>query len=117
LIHFAPVLFLNFIRIKLMKKITQKWLEFGKRELKDAEILFENKRYWGCIYHCHQAIEKFLKAILIESGKKIPKHHDLPDLLKRGGLKYSKEILEFVEELNPYYQPIRYPDIPKALFL
>ena len=98
-----------------MEKITKKWLEFAQQDLKDAEILFENKRYSGCIYHCHQAVEKLLKATLTEKGERIPKTHDLLDLLKQSQIKYTKEILEFVQELNPYYNPIRYPDTPKVL--
>lgn len=86
-----------------MKKVTKKWVEFAKQDLKDAEILFKYKRYLGCIYHCHQAIEKFLKAVMVEEGKTFPKTHDLLDLLKQSGVKYTKEILKFIQELNPYY--------------
>jgi HEPN domain-containing protein len=100
-----------------MRKITQKWLEYAKRDLRDAEILFKNKRYLSCIYHCHQATEKFLKALLAERGKIIPKTHDLLDLLKQSEIKYTKEILNFIQELNPYYSPIRYPDVREAVSL
>lgn len=100
-----------------MKTITQKWLEYVEEDLKAAEILFKNKRYLGCIYHCHQAIEKILKAILVEKEKTVPKTHDLLDLLKQSEIKYTKEILEFLQELNPYYTPIRYPDTPEAVSL
>ncbi len=94
-----------------MKSITKKWVEFAKNDLKDAEILFKAKSYSGCIYHCHQCIEKFFKAGIVEKGKKLKKIHDLPQLLKESGMKYSKDILEFTAELNPYYSPVRYPDI------
>jgi HEPN domain-containing protein len=100
-----------------MRKITKKWLEFAQQDLKDAEILFKNKRYLGTIYHCHQAIEKYLKTILVEGKKKVPKTHDLLDLLKQSEVKYTKEILNFIQELNPYYAPIRYPDIPEVVSL
>jgi len=38
----------------------------------------------------------------------------LADLIKYAGLSPSRDILEFIHDLNPYYQPIRYPD--SALF-
>lgn len=94
-----------------MKKIAQKWLDFAKNDLKDAEILFEKKSFKNCIYHCHQSIEKILKGIISAKGKKIKKVHDLPDLLKESKAIYTPEILEFINELNPYYNPIRYPDV------
>jgi len=100
-----------------MKNVTKKWISFAKRDLKDAEVLFKNKRYFGCLYYCHQAIEKFLKAIINVKGKRVPKIHDLSRLLNESEVKISKEILGFIQELNPYYQPIRYPDVPEAISL
>ena len=94
-----------------MKKVTEKWVSFAKEDLKAAGILFKSKFYKGCFYHCHQAIEKFLKALIITKKKKIRKTHDLADLLKESGAKYTEEILEFIHRLNPYYHPIRYPDV------
>ncbi len=96
------------------KKIYQKWVNFAKEDLKDTQILFEKKSYKNCIYHCHQAIEKILKGIIVAKGKKIRKVHDLPDLLKESEVRYTSEILEFINELNPYYNPIRYPDVVLA---
>lgn len=91
-------------------KTIRHWLDFAKEDLKTAEILFNSKSYKNCIYHCHQAIEKFLKANIIARGKRFRKTHDLPDLLKESEVKYTKEILEFIHELNSYYNPVRYPD-------
>jgi len=100
-----------------MKKITKKWVKFAKDDLKNAKILLKNKRYLGAIYYSHQTIEKFLKAILVEKKKKVPKTHDLLDLLKQTELPYPRETLEFLQELNPYYNPIRYPDAPEVVSL
>ena len=93
-----------------MKKLTKKWFAYAEVDLKAAEVLFKNKSYQTCIYHCHQVIEKVLKGIISERGERIPKVHDLPQLLEESGAKFSDSILEFIEELNPYYNPIRYPD-------
>ncbi|KKP92594.1 MAG: hypothetical protein UR98_C0022G0002 [Parcubacteria group bacterium GW2011_GWA1_36_12] len=93
-----------------MKKITQKWIEFAKKDIRDAEILFKGRSYEGSIWHCHQALEKILKAIIVEKDKRIPKIHDLPRLSKECEITFSKTILEFLEEINPYYNQVRYPD-------
>ena len=96
-----------------MKKITQKWLEFAKKDLENAEVLFKGGAgsYEGAIWHCHQAIEKTLKALLTEQNKRILKIHDLPKLLKDNEILFPKAILEFSEEINPYYNQVRYPDV------
>lgn len=93
-----------------MKNITKKWFEFAKKDLLNAKILLKNKSYEGCIWHCHQALEKYLKGVIVESGKSVRKTHDLPTLLHDTRLKFSKDVLTFIQELNAYYQPSRYPD-------
>jgi len=93
-----------------MKKITKHWLEFAKKDLQNAKILFRNRAYEGSVWHCHQALEKYLKGFVVEQGIPIRKTHDLPTLLNDTKLKFSKEILSLAHELNAYYQPSRYPD-------
>lgn len=93
-----------------MKKITQKWLEFAKKDIDDAEILFKGRSYEGSIWHCHQALEKTLKAIIVEKNIKVRKTHDLVGLSEDAKIGLPKNISEFIDNLNPYYNPIRYPD-------
>lgn len=92
------------------KEISKKWFAFADSDLKDAEILFRNKSYKGCILHCHQSLEKYLKGIIVENDKPIRKTHDLPTLLNDTGFNFPNDVLNFVEELNAHYQPSRYPD-------
>lgn len=93
-----------------MKKITQKWLEFAKKDLESAEILLKGKAYEGSIWHCHQALEKALKAVIVEKRIKLRKTHDLIGLVADAKIEVSKDISDFIDNLNPYYNPIRYPD-------
>lgn len=53
-----------------MSSIYNEWLWYAKSDLKNAGILFENKSYKDSVWYCHQAIEKLLKAIIINQGKK-----------------------------------------------
>lgn len=92
-------------------KQSKKWFEFAKGDLRDAGILFKKKSYRGCSWHCHQSIEKFLKAIIIEKGKRPRKIHDLVELLKDAKIKLPEDLMSFVEELDLYYLPPRYPDL------
>lgn len=93
-----------------MDKITKQWLDFAKEDLKDAEILFRAKSYRGSSWHCHQAIEKILKAIIIQKGKRLRKIHDLIELLRDTKIKLPEDLMSFVEELDLFYLPPRYPD-------
>lgn len=79
-------------------------------DLHNAEILFKNKSYEGAIWHCHQSMEKYLKGALSSGGKIVRKTHDLPALLTDTDFHFPREILDFTQELNAYYQPSRYPD-------
>ncbi|MFH2070887.1 MAG: HEPN domain-containing protein [Elusimicrobiota bacterium] len=94
-----------------MKNITKKWLEFAEKDLKVANDLLEKKHWQYCALFCHQAIEKILKAYIIEKGKTPRKIHDLTSLLVDAGIKVSERIISIVETLNPHYMPPRYPDI------
>jgi HEPN domain-containing protein len=94
-----------------MKKIVQNWIEFAKEDLRNAQILFEKKSFKGCSWHCHQAIEKILKAIIIQKGKRPRKIHDLIELLKDTKIKLPEDLMNFLEELNLHYLPPRYPDV------
>ena len=93
-----------------MKEIAKRWLEFAQDDFKAASILFANKAYRECIYHCHQALEKTIKAIIVQRGERLRKTHDLAGLINDSGLSASDSILQFIEKLNPHYIPIRYPD-------
>lgn len=93
-----------------MKDISKEWLEYSKGDLKNAVILFENKSYKDCIWYCHQAAEKLLKAIIANQGKGVRKIHDLVELWEEANLTPNESISRFLEELNPYYIPTRYPE-------
>ncbi|MBI2436495.1 MAG: HEPN domain-containing protein [Candidatus Magasanikbacteria bacterium] len=67
--------------------------------------------YHIAVYHCHQAVEKMLKAVLNEHEKDIPKIHHLVRLLGLTGLEAPPTIAQAIADLNPHYAPIRYPDL------
>lgn len=101
-----------------MKEIVQKWLKFAESDFDAADYLFGKPRanQWTFIlvvWHCHQAVEKILKAIIIHQGKEILRTHDLPKLRKLTGLtNLSEDQTDFLFELNQHYLTPRYPDLP-----
>ncbi|WP_369018037.1 HEPN domain-containing protein [Thermatribacter velox] len=64
-----------------MRRETQEWMKIAEEELKSAEYLFTKGLYRMVCYHAQQAVEKFLKAILVEEKSKVPWTHNILDLL------------------------------------
>ena len=67
----------------------------------------------GVCFHCQQAAEKYLKALLQELGLHIPKTHDLEDLLDlllshHGTLKALRRGLRL---LSDFAVDVRYPSM------
>ena len=66
-----------------MKRETARWVRKAEADLEGAKELAHAARpYHDLIcFHCQQSAEKYLKALLIESGLPFPKTHRLEDLL------------------------------------
>ena len=63
-----------------MRKETEEWIKIASEDLQSAEYLFEKSLYRMACYHAQQAVEKLLKAILVERDIDIPRIHNLLDL-------------------------------------
>lgn len=63
-----------------MKKETEEWLKIAFEDLKAAESLFEDGLYRMVCYHCQQAVEKVMKAVLAEHGIAFARTHNIIDL-------------------------------------
>src|SRR5262245_9209718 len=72
-----------------MKKETLAWVRKAEKDYQLAAQLAENPGSFPdqLCFHCQQASEKYLKALLEELGHSIPKTHDLDHL--RGLLQSS----------------------------
>lgn len=66
-----------------MKKITSEWIEKAEGDYRVAvrESKAKDPVYDVICYHCQQCIEKYLKAILVESNIEFEKIHDLEALM------------------------------------
>lgn len=99
-----------------MSSLIEKWLAYAKADLEAAMVLvgsaISHYSYQLAVLHCHQAIEKMLKTVLITKKEEPKKTHNLIYLMEKTGLQFSSEKKSYIEELSPHYQPSRYPDIP-----
>ena len=104
------------------KELLKKWLLYAKSDLDAAWRLFESPKpnswtYLLILWHCHQAIEKILKMVIVKKNKELFKIHDLPRLLKHSEIKnISEKYLNFIFNLNSFYLRPRYPDLNYAPF-
>jgi HEPN domain-containing protein len=95
-----------------MKKQAEDWISFADKDFAAAEIIMKEDRPLTNIvaFHCQQAIEKYLKAYLIEKDIPIIKTHDL---IKLNDM--TKEIKDLyiderkLTEINEVYIESRYP--------
>ena len=92
-----------------MKEEVKRWINKAEDDLRKAVDNFKIKNYDLTSFLCQQAVEKALKAILIEKTGKFPKIHDLIKLGKL--INIDEVLLKECEILNPVYIKTRYPDI------
>ncbi len=94
-----------------MKDQTEKWLEYADENLLSAKLLLENELFKPCLQNVQQAVEKMLKAVLIEYGIKIKKTHSINELvmiLTEHG--HKVDINEDERDLlDSIYIPSKYP--------
>jgi len=98
-----------------MKKPTKDFeimLFKAERDYKSGLILMESELEDQAIYHYQQSGEKALKTFLIFNKSKVPKNHDLTDILDKCILidKSFEELYESAENLTPYSTAFRYMD-------
>jgi len=93
-------------------KLAEEWFNKGDEDIAYAKLgLNADGPYGLACFHCHQAVEKYLKGYLVYQQKDFEKIHDLT-LLLRLCSEINKEFDSLKEEcifLNVYYIPPRYP--------
>jgi len=63
-----------------MKDETRLWIDYAEENLASAEILLQSRLYNPTLQNAQQAIEKYLKAYIIEFGLGLPKTHSIATL-------------------------------------
>jgi len=100
-----------------MKEETKLWLDQAKEHLDDAIYLYDGSRFSLCVYSCHQALEKILKAAIVELKNTIPsKIHNLDALASETGLPFPEKWNEDLAEITRHFWNVRYPDFQKFTY-
>ena len=98
-------------------QIPREWFEKGNHDISDAILLFREGGFTDSIcYHCHQAVEKYLKGYLLLKKGNYPRIHELSVLLDKC-VEIDKIFIDFFDEvkfLDKFYIESKYPmDSPK----
>jgi HEPN domain-containing protein len=100
--------------MKPIKEAAQASFANGDADLANAYLILNNPQAEGLFgiacFHCHQAVEKYLKGYLLLHGEQPPLIHDLKLLLDRC-VKFDKTLSRFdndCRDLSPYYIETRY---------
>jgi HEPN domain-containing protein len=94
-----------------MKDETKSWLEYADENLSSAKVLLDSKLFNPCLQNAQQAVEKLLKAVLVEHAIKFKRTHstnELTTLLAENDL--AVDLAEDERDLlDSIYLPSKYP--------
>lgn len=92
------------------------WLTYGWADLKAARTLYRAGHYMACAYHCHQVLEKGLKAVWTRyRQEEPPRIHNLLLLVSQlQDLKPPAAVIQAVLDASPHYVAARMPGIPSG---
>src|SRR5271166_3436245 len=94
-----------------MKKRTEQWVDSAEYRFSSAKVLLIGKQYIDSVFHCQQAIELMVKAILSEQQEQDPpRDHDLLKLCSKLKWPLPPEQKKIIDELRDVSVPLRYPD-------
>ena len=90
------------------------WIEKADHDLGSAKLIFLHiPAYFATIaFHCQQATEKYLKAMLLFNGIEFDRTHNLIYLLEllSQKIEISEDLFDKAILLNGFSVQIRYPD-------
>ncbi|MCX7951297.1 MAG: HEPN domain-containing protein [Clostridiales bacterium] len=88
------------------------YIDKSERDIKSAKVLLEHQCGNDYVaFHCHQAVEKALKALIIKYKQQIIEGHSLIFLCKEAS-NIDKRFLDYKKDctfVNQYYIETRYP--------
>lgn len=96
--------------------VPEQWADRSRYDRDTARVMLDGGRYVYVLFCCQQAIEKALKALIVQqTGQLPPRTHNLPRLAETAGIQINEEQLNFMGGLSVDYMRTRYPEEEQAL--
>lgn len=94
-----------------MKDETRQWLSYAEENLEMARLAHERGYINACLQNAQQAVEKGLKAVVVEAKGEFPKTHSIRELTNLAvALKVPAGLTsEECDLLDAIYIPSKYP--------
>ncbi len=94
----------------------QKWVDQAYYDLDTARAMLDSSRYMYVLFCCQQAVEKALKAKIVNlTGGSPPRIHNLAKLAEKAGIALNTERILLCRELSAYYVKTLYPEEIQAM--
>ena len=95
-----------------MADASERWQAQAEYDLSVAELLYRQSVYRYCVFFCHLALEKQLKAMFIERTgiQSPPRIHNLVEIAGDVGIDVPAEYYGFMVELSKQSIAARYPE-------
>jgi HEPN domain-containing protein len=93
------------------------WLEYAEADRRSARHAMQAADFRDVAFHCQQAAEKALKALIVhQTAERPPYIHNLRELLSLlSDFAPPSSVVEAILALNPHYRATRYPGIADDL--
>lgn len=92
------------------------WKENANRNVGDAKDFFKIKHYDWSLFVWSLALEKIIKARIVELQKEVPLIHNLITLCKVAEIELTEAEKMELSEVNTYNIEARYEEIKSALY-
>lgn len=87
------------------------WLQLAHMDLESAQKSLRGDSFLHCLFGCQQALEKLLKASVVEvTERSPPRVHNLVRLAALAGLALQPEQEILLSQLSLEYIELRYPE-------
>jgi HEPN domain-containing protein len=87
------------------------WVQLAQLDLESARKSLQGDSFLHCLFGCQQALEKRLKAIVVETtGQPPPRLHNLVRLASLAGLMLEPQQEHLLSTLSLEYIEMRYPE-------
>jgi HEPN domain-containing protein len=94
-----------------LQKTAKHFQESADEDFQVAQHLFQNKSYAHCLFFCHLALEKLLKAIIVLKTDEPPEYsHFLIKLAEQAGIPVNETQIADLKVITRFNISARYDD-------